>query len=252
MAGTNRALAAGIAAGKVWATTDAIAADERHALTIARLRSWCSGLIESEDWDYRFVYASLLTSKLVIDNTGKSGDDELFLAAEEASYEALDFWRSFPSWPDDQNERWSFVEGFVRGAATDELVSRSMKTLAVTAMLSILDDTAALAQRVVDGELTGSGASRAPDSMMEVHRDARKAKCVDDVVSLGAMLIARWCMQHKGPGAVEWPDMLQSWLDRWENDFLVSLGGDERAGYSQLLDILRPLRRAVEQSPRVQ
>jgi hypothetical protein len=117
------AMAAGIAAGKAWASPSdgdwQSAIGIAHMRDVALLRSWCSQLIEDEIWDYSSVYACILTNKLVIDNTPEPGD-QLFLAHEEASYAALEFWREVPGWPDDHNEWWSFVEGFVRGVAGDE------------------------------------------------------------------------------------------------------------------------------------
>lgn len=104
---------AGIAAGEAWALS-------AHKPDVARLRSWCAWLFETDVWEYKCVYACILINKLVTDNTGKSGDNELLLAAEQAGYEALDFWRKFPGWPDDEGDQWSFIEGFVRGVACEE------------------------------------------------------------------------------------------------------------------------------------
>jgi hypothetical protein len=101
----------GAAAGRAWAAS----ADNK--LQAARLRSWFQHHVELDIWEPAHVYASLLTNKLVVDNTGKSGDDELFLAAEESGYLADDFWEHLPGWPGgDPSEHWEFIEGFVRGA----------------------------------------------------------------------------------------------------------------------------------------
>lgn len=86
---------------------------------IDRLRSWFRTHAETDDWEYRSVYASLLTNKLVVDNTS-DGEDELFLARKCAQSEALDFWRDVggDSWPDNPDAQWAFVEDFVRTAVT--------------------------------------------------------------------------------------------------------------------------------------
>jgi hypothetical protein len=116
--------AAGLAAGRDWALGGELGGDK---LQIARLRSWSSMLIETDAWEYSSVYASLLTNKLVVDNTGKAGDNELFLAAEEAQWEARSFWQQFDGWNEhDENAQWNFVEGFVRGAVGAETLRRSL------------------------------------------------------------------------------------------------------------------------------
>jgi len=97
----------GAAAGRGWAQS----ADK---LQVARLRSWFQWLCETDAWAPSTVYACFLTNKPETDNTGESGDDELFLAAEDANPEALEFFEHLSGWPG--YESWDFVEGFVRGA----------------------------------------------------------------------------------------------------------------------------------------
>jgi len=101
----------GIAAGRDWARS----ADK---LKVARLRGWFQWLCETDAWAPSTIYACFLTNKLVTDNTDKSGDDDLFLAAEDTNHEARDFFEHLPGWPG--YESWEFIEGFVHGAVADD------------------------------------------------------------------------------------------------------------------------------------
>lgn len=101
---------AGIAAGRLWVA----ASSDR--LVLERLQGWFKTHAELDVWDPVSVYASFLVNKIVVDNIGKDGDNELHVAIEEAMNESREFWRSHNGWPKGEDERWDYVEGFVRGA----------------------------------------------------------------------------------------------------------------------------------------
>ncbi len=115
MSDDDEALGRGLQAGRIWSTA--------HEAQARNLCGWLQHHEALGVWDYRSVYASMLTNKRATENTGGEGDQLLTIAGERALAEALLFWQSQPGWPHDWGEQESFVEGFVRGAAGTESVS---------------------------------------------------------------------------------------------------------------------------------
>jgi hypothetical protein len=76
----------------------------------------------------------------------------------------------------------------------------------------------------------------------------RRPETVDAVVIAGVTLLACWAGHQKGPGASEWPEKLQDWLDDWQNDFRSSDAGDEAAGFQRLVEILGNISQAIDAS----
>jgi hypothetical protein len=112
-------------------------------------------------------------------------------------------------------------------------------------VFAIIEDIEAIATKVANGEMTGTSAASAPESIAGAHSRGPACRFVDDVTCCGIQLLGRWCMGQRWEGARTLPGKLEAWLDSWAYHFRASFDGDEQAGYSQLLEILETFRRAL-------
>jgi hypothetical protein len=118
-------------------------------------------------------------------------------------------------------------------------------------VLAVIDDIQAMATKVANGEMTGTSAACAPKSIACAHSRGPECRMVDDVTCCGIQLLGRWCVGQRGEGASGLPAKLEAWLDGWAYHFRASFDGDERAGYSQLLEILETVRHRLARAGRL-
>jgi hypothetical protein len=117
----------------------------------------------------------------------------------------------------------------------------------------IIAATTALAESVSDGTNYG-GTQMAPPAAISrsLEELAPESSTLDHAVCAGVTMVIKWCELQRGPGAMEWPILLQRWFDDWQGDFRRSDSGNERAGYARLLTILRNLSAARKSASVVQ
>jgi hypothetical protein len=116
---------------------------------------------------------------------------------------------------------------------------------AVISVHPLIVATRALAAAVADGKRRGEDRFSSARALII---DGVRPRTVDEAVSAGAMLLAAWSTQQKGPGSTEWPEKLHRWLDDWENDFRRSDAGDEASGFRRLVALLDRMADASESS----
>jgi hypothetical protein len=132
------------------------------------------------------------------------------------------------------------------------LPNEVMESAGPFSVLAVIDDIQAIATKVANGEMTGTSVASAPESIAGAHSRGPECRIVDDVTCCGIQLLGRWCLGQRGDDARELPPKLEAWLDSWAYHFRASFNGDERAGYSQLLEILDTVRRRLARAGRLQ
>jgi hypothetical protein len=100
----------------------------------------------------------------------------------------------------------------------------------------ILVATLNVATAVTAGERTGNDRYAAPKDLRL--DGGTRPETVGEAVSAGVTLLTDWARHQSSPGASEWSERLQGWLEDWRSDFHRSDAGDEVAGFQRLVELL--------------